>query len=48
MCCRNIYVSENAHLMYVACGFETAWHKNYESPWCRIFSLDDFKVNFKI
>ncbi|KAK1133946.1 hypothetical protein K0M31_011733 [Melipona bicolor] len=35
---------ENAHLMYVACGFETAWYKNYESPWCRIFSLDDFKV----
>ena len=35
---------EIVHLMYVMCGFETAWHKNSESPWCRIFSLDEFKV----
>lgn len=41
-----IYVLEIVHLMYVMCGFETAWHKNSESPWCRIFSLDEFKVKF--
>ncbi|XP_076549353.1 multiple inositol polyphosphate phosphatase 1 isoform X1 [Osmia lignaria lignaria] len=35
---------EIAHLMYTICGFETAWHDNTESPWCKLFSIDDFKV----
>ncbi|XP_053988500.1 multiple inositol polyphosphate phosphatase 1 [Hylaeus volcanicus] len=35
---------EIASLMYTMCGFETAWHPNIESPWCRMFSLNDLKV----
>ncbi|CAK9812393.1 Multiple inositol polyphosphate phosphatase 1 [Anthophora quadrimaculata] len=31
-------------LMNLMCGFETAFHAEVESPWCKIFSLDDFKV----
>ncbi|CAL7947580.1 unnamed protein product [Xylocopa violacea] len=35
---------ESVHLMYLMCGFETAWHSETESPWCKIFSLHDFKI----
>ncbi|OAD60200.1 Multiple inositol polyphosphate phosphatase 1 [Eufriesea mexicana] len=35
---------ENVYLMYLMCGFETAWERNFDSPWCKIFSLHDFKV----
>ncbi|XP_076232027.1 multiple inositol polyphosphate phosphatase 1 [Calliopsis andreniformis] len=35
---------ETASLMHTMCGFETAWHVDVESPWCKMFSLDDFKV----
>ncbi|XP_026670579.1 multiple inositol polyphosphate phosphatase 1 isoform X2 [Ceratina calcarata] len=35
---------ESIHLMYLICGFETAWYKNSESPWCKLFSLHDLKV----
>lgn len=30
--------------MYTGCAFETAWNKNAKSPWCSVFSLEDFKV----
>lgn len=43
---KNIYISENIYLMYLMCGFETAWNKKFESPWCKVFSLHDFKVYF--
>ncbi|XP_043254544.1 multiple inositol polyphosphate phosphatase 1 [Colletes gigas] len=35
---------ETAYLMHMICGFETAWQPSTESPWCRMFSLNDFKV----
>ncbi|PBC26190.1 Multiple inositol polyphosphate phosphatase [Apis cerana cerana] len=35
---------ENIYLMYLMCGFETAWNKKFESPWCKVFSLHDFKI----
>ncbi|XP_011144551.1 multiple inositol polyphosphate phosphatase 1 isoform X2 [Harpegnathos saltator] len=35
---------ETAFLMYSMCAFETAWDQNIVSPWCKIFSLNDFKV----
>ncbi|XP_014478398.1 PREDICTED: multiple inositol polyphosphate phosphatase 1-like isoform X2 [Dinoponera quadriceps] len=35
---------ESAHLMHTMCAFETAWEQNVISPWCKIFSLNDFKV----
>ncbi|XP_066137495.1 multiple inositol polyphosphate phosphatase 1 isoform X2 [Euwallacea fornicatus] len=31
-------------LIYVACGFETAWNKRSKSPWCSLFSENHFKV----
>ncbi|XP_071450920.1 multiple inositol polyphosphate phosphatase 1 isoform X2 [Hetaerina americana] len=34
----------DVHLMYVTCGFETAWEKKSRSPWCAPFSEDDLKV----
>ncbi|XP_041977537.1 multiple inositol polyphosphate phosphatase 1-like [Aricia agestis] len=30
-------------LMYKTCGFETAWHKHFESPWCYAFDLNSIK-----
>ncbi|XP_019875531.1 multiple inositol polyphosphate phosphatase 1 [Aethina tumida] len=30
--------------MYTGCAFETAWNKNAKSPWCSVFSLEDFKT----
>ncbi|XP_031844555.1 multiple inositol polyphosphate phosphatase 1 [Nomia melanderi] len=35
---------ETANLMYMMCGFETAWLLDAESPWCRMFTLDEFKI----
>ncbi|KOC67227.1 Multiple inositol polyphosphate phosphatase 1 [Habropoda laboriosa] len=35
---------EMIRLMHLMCGFETAWHIDVESPWCKLFSLHDFKV----
>lgn len=35
---------EIAHLMYITCAFETALNQSAVSPWCKIFSLNDFKV----
>lgn len=35
---------ETASLMYMLCKFETAWNVDAESPWCKMFSLDDFNV----
>lgn len=32
------------NLMYTTCCFETAWDKEYISPWCSLFSVDEFKV----
>ncbi|XP_046397097.1 multiple inositol polyphosphate phosphatase 1 [Ischnura elegans] len=34
----------DVHLMYVTCGFETAWSKKSRSPWCAPFSEEDLKV----
>ncbi|KAL1497696.1 hypothetical protein ABEB36_008614 [Hypothenemus hampei] len=31
-------------LMYITCGFETAWNKYSKSPWCSVFSEENFKV----
>lgn len=33
-----------ARLIHIMCGFETAWNRAAESPWCRLLSLDQFKV----
>ncbi|XP_011642707.1 multiple inositol polyphosphate phosphatase 1 isoform X1 [Pogonomyrmex barbatus] len=35
---------ETAHLMHTTCAFETALNESIVSPWCKIFSLNDFKV----
>ncbi|XP_043496791.1 multiple inositol polyphosphate phosphatase 1-like [Polistes fuscatus] len=35
---------EIVHLIYTMCGFETAWYKDTDSPWCKLLSLDEFKV----
>lgn len=35
---------EGVHLMYLMCGFETSWYRDSDSPWCKLFSLQDFKV----
>lgn len=32
------------YVMYITCGFETAWNKQSKSPWCSVFSEEDFKV----
>lgn len=31
--------------MHRICAYETAWNKTAKSPWCSLFSLQDFKVN---
>lgn len=35
---------DTASLMYSACGYETAWIPNADSPWCKFLSLENFKV----
>ncbi|RLU19631.1 hypothetical protein DMN91_008188 [Ooceraea biroi] len=35
---------DTAHLMHTMCAFETAWNQSEVSPWCKIFSLNDFRV----
>ncbi|XP_032687977.1 multiple inositol polyphosphate phosphatase 1-like [Odontomachus brunneus] len=35
---------ETALLMHTMCAFETAWDQSIVSPWCKMFSLNDFKV----
>lgn len=35
---------ETASLMYTMCAFDTAWNSSAESPWCKIFLLNDLKV----
>lgn len=41
----NYYIfPETVHLMYTMCAFETAWNQSTVSPWCKIFSLNDFRV----
>ncbi|XP_033329855.2 multiple inositol polyphosphate phosphatase 1 [Megalopta genalis] len=35
---------EIANLMYMMCSFETAWIPDTESPWCRMFTLNEFKI----
>ncbi|XP_011170916.1 multiple inositol polyphosphate phosphatase 1 isoform X2 [Solenopsis invicta] len=35
---------ETAHLMHTTCAFETALNQSIVSPWCKLFSLNDFKV----
>ncbi|XP_076289898.1 multiple inositol polyphosphate phosphatase 1 [Lasioglossum baleicum] len=35
---------ETASLMHMMCSFETAWLIDVESPWCRIFTLNEFKT----
>lgn len=36
--------SGTAHLIHTMCAFEVAWNQSTVSPWCKIFSLDDFRV----
>lgn len=36
--------SADVILIYRTCGFETAWHKTKKSPWCSIFTEENFKV----
>lgn len=31
-------------IMYIACGFETAWNKRTKSPWCSLFTEENLKV----
>ncbi|XP_046418310.1 multiple inositol polyphosphate phosphatase 1-like isoform X1 [Neodiprion fabricii] len=35
---------DTAYLIYLTCGFETAWKKDANSPWCRFLSLSNFQV----
>ncbi|KAL0133335.1 hypothetical protein PUN28_000823 [Cardiocondyla obscurior] len=35
---------ETAHLMYTTCAFETALNQSLISPWCKLFSLNDFRI----
>ncbi|XP_047988557.1 multiple inositol polyphosphate phosphatase 1-like isoform X1 [Leguminivora glycinivorella] len=35
---------DTADLIYKTCGFETAWWKDYVSPWCFAFDKDTIKV----
>ncbi|XP_072743794.1 multiple inositol polyphosphate phosphatase 1 isoform X2 [Anoplolepis gracilipes] len=35
---------ESVHLMHTMCAFETAWNQSIVSPWCKIFSLNDFRI----
>lgn len=32
------------YLIYTTCAFETAWYKNTDSPWCKLLSLNEFKL----
>ena len=34
----------DVELMYLACSFETAWNPSRLSPWCAVFSQNDFEV----
>ncbi|XP_015838212.1 multiple inositol polyphosphate phosphatase 1 [Tribolium castaneum] len=40
----NEFDFSDVHAMYMTCAFETAWNKRKRSPWCSVFSNDDFKV----
>ncbi|XP_018045713.1 PREDICTED: multiple inositol polyphosphate phosphatase 1-like [Atta colombica] len=35
---------ETVNLMYTTCAFETALNRSIISPWCKIFSSNDFKI----
>ncbi|XP_024878234.1 multiple inositol polyphosphate phosphatase 1-like [Temnothorax curvispinosus] len=35
---------ETAYLMHTTCAFETALNQSVVSPWCKIFSLNDFRI----
>ncbi|KYN27390.1 PREDICTED: multiple inositol polyphosphate phosphatase 1 [Trachymyrmex cornetzi] len=35
---------ETVNLMYTTCAFETALNQSIISPWCKIFSSNDFKI----
>ncbi|XP_058458852.1 multiple inositol polyphosphate phosphatase 1 [Malaya genurostris] len=36
--------AESIHLMYQTCAFETAWTKEYISPWCLLFDKSSVKI----
>lgn len=36
--------SGDVYLMYLTCGFETAWNKSKVSPWCYIFDNESIKI----
>ncbi|KAI5694682.1 hypothetical protein M8J75_003175 [Diaphorina citri] len=40
---RNLTAAD-VKLMYTTCAFETAWHPEFESPWCTIFSRQDLEL----
>jgi len=49
--CQLLYtidISETVNLIYTTCAFETALNRSIISPWCKIFSSNDFKVRFKL
>lgn len=41
---KNCSFSEDVHLLYSTCAFETAWHKNLKSPWCSAFDPESLSV----
>lgn len=38
------FLNKSAHLMHTTCAFETALNQSVVSPWCKIFSFNDFRV----
>ncbi|KAG8224479.1 hypothetical protein J437_LFUL003202 [Ladona fulva] len=40
----NSLTYDDIHLMFITCGFETAWNKYSKSPWCAAFSEEDLKL----
>lgn len=42
------YFTDDIHLLYITCAFETAWNQLSDSPWCIPFSTESFKVSCKL
>ena len=37
-------ISDDIHTMYMTCAFETAWKRQYSSPWCGVFTEQDLTL----
>lgn len=41
----DIFIADDARLIYQTCAFETAWHPKNPSPWCAVFTKEDLEVS---